>query len=156
MGVFGGLVKTNLNGKVQEAVKLIYRDNDVLYVNIHGLHRIARYKSKESEPPRIYKLGSGAWNRIRQQTKKKVKDIARDLIKLYSERVSAKGFAFSPDTYLQNQLEASFLFEDTPDQLLATQQVKSDMEKQYPMDRLICGDVGFGKTEIAIRRPSRR
>ena len=151
VGVFGGLVKTNLNGKVQEAVKLIYRDNDVLYVNIHGLHRIARYKSKESEPPRIYKLGSGAWNRIRQQTKKKVKDIARDLIKLYSERVSAKGFAFSPDTYLQNQLEASFLFEDTPDQLLATQQVKSDMEKQYPMDRLICGDVGFGKTEIAIR-----
>ncbi|MDD2329938.1 MAG: transcription-repair coupling factor, partial [Bacteroidales bacterium] len=151
VGVFGGLVRTNLNGKVQEAVKIVYRDNDVLYVNIHGLHRIARYKSKESEAPRIHKLGSGAWNRIKQQTKKKVQDIARDLIKLYSERISAKGFAFSPDTYLQQQLEASFLFEDTPDQLLATQQVKSDMEKPYPMDRLICGDVGFGKTEIAIR-----
>ncbi|HHV03902.1 MAG: transcription-repair coupling factor [Bacteroidales bacterium] len=151
VGVFGGLVKTNINGKVQEAVKLIYRDNDVLYVNIHGLHRIARYKSKDSAPPRIYKLGSGAWNRIKQQTKKKVKDIARDLINLYSQRLATKGFAFSQDTYLQNQLEASFLFEDTPDQLLATQQVKSDMEKPYPMDRLICGDVGFGKTEIAIR-----
>ncbi|MDD4500087.1 MAG: CarD family transcriptional regulator, partial [Bacteroidales bacterium] len=151
VGVFGGLVRTNLNGKVQEAVKIVYRDNDVLYVNIHGLHRIARYKSKDSEAPRIHKLGSGAWNRIKQQTKKKVQDIARDLIKLYSERISAKGFAFSPDTYLQQQLEASFLFEDTPDQLLATQQVKSDMEKPYPMDRLICGDVGFGKTEIAIR-----
>lgn len=151
VGIFGGLVKTNINGKVQEAVKLIYRDNDLLYVSIHGLHRIARYKSKDSSPPRIYKLGSGAWNRIKQQTKKKVKDIARDLIVLYSQRLASKGFAFSADTYLQNQLEASFLFEDTPDQLLATQQVKSDMEKPYPMDRLICGDVGFGKTEVAIR-----
>jgi len=151
VGVFGGLVRTNLNGKMQEAVKIIYRDNDVLYVNIHGLHKIARYKSKESEAPRIHKLGSGAWNRIKQQTKKKVQDIARDLIKLYSERISAKGYAFSADTYLQQQLEASFLFEDTPDQLLATQQVKSDMEKPYPMDRLVCGDVGFGKTEVSIR-----
>ncbi|MDD4919540.1 MAG: transcription-repair coupling factor [Bacteroidales bacterium] len=151
VGIFGGLVKINNNGKVQEAVKLIYQDNDALYVSIHGLHRIARFKSKDSEPPRISRLGSGAWNRIRQQAKKKVKDIARDLIKLYSERTSARGFGFSADTYLQNQLEASFLFEDTPDQLLATQKVKGDMEKPYPMDRLICGDVGFGKTEVAIR-----
>lgn len=151
VGVFGGLVKMVNNGREQEAVKLIYRDNDALYVSIHGLHRIARFKGKDSEPPRISKLGTGAWNKIRQQTKKKVKDIARDLIQLYSERISAKGFAFSADTYLQQQLEASFLFEDTPDQLLATEQVKADMEKPYPMDRLLCGDVGFGKTEIAIR-----
>lgn len=151
IGVFAGLVKTTKGDKEQEAIKITYRDNDALYVNIHGLHRIARYKSKDSEPPRISKLGSGAWNKIKQQTKSKVKDIAKDLIKLYSERTSASGFAFSPDTYLQHQLEASFMFEDTPDQLLATEQVKSDMEQPYPMDRLVCGDVGFGKTEVAIR-----
>ncbi|NLA15004.1 MAG: transcription-repair coupling factor [Bacteroidales bacterium] len=151
VGIFSGLVKTTTGDKVREAIKILYRDNDVLYVSIHGLHRIARYKSKDSEPPRINKLGTGAWNRIKQKTKEKVKDIAKDLIQLYSERTKAKGFAFSPDTYLQHQLEASFIYEDTPDQLLATQQVKSDMEQSYPMDRLICGDVGFGKTEIAIR-----
>lgn len=151
VGVFAGLVKTTKGEKVQEAVKILYKDDDALYVSIHGLHRIARFKSKDGEPPRLNKLGTGAWNRIKQQTKDKVKDIARDLIKLYSERTGAAGFAFSADSYLQQQLEASFIFEDTPDQLLATQHVKQDMERPYPMDRLICGDVGFGKTEVAIR-----
>ena len=151
VGVFGGLVKTNINGKVQEAVKLIYKDNDVIFVSIHSLHRISRYKSKESAAPKIYKLGTGAWEKLKSQTKKRVKDIAKDLIKLYAERRQAKGFAFSGDTYMQHELEASFLYEDTPDQLKTTQAVKEDMEKPYPMDRLVCGDVGFGKTEIAIR-----
>lgn len=151
VGIFGGLVKTNINGKPQEVIKLIYRDNDVLLVNIHSLHCISRYKSKDSTPPKIYKLGTGAWNKIKQQTKKKVKDIAQDLIKLYSQRVATKGHAYSQDTYLQHELEASFLFEDTPDQLQATRDVKNDMEQPYPMDRLICGDVGFGKTEVAVR-----
>lgn len=151
VGVFGGLVKTNLNGKVQEAIKLIYKDNDVIFVSIHGIHRISRFKSKDGTPPKIYKLGNGAWEKLKTQTKSKVKDIARDLIKLYAERRQAKGFAFSADTYMQNELEASFIYEDTPDQLKTTQAVKDDMEKDCPMDRLVCGDVGFGKTEIAVR-----
>lgn len=151
VGVFGGLVKTNLNGKIQEAIKLIYKDNDVIFVSIHGIHRISRYKSKEGTPPKIYKLGTGAWEKLKTQTKNKVKDIAKDLIKLYAERRQAKGFAFSPDSYLQHELEASFMYEDTPDQLKTTQAVKEDMEKDFPMDRLVCGDVGFGKTEIAVR-----
>ena len=151
VGIFGGLVKTNLNGKVQEAIKLIYKDNDVIFVSIHGIHRISRYKSKESTPPKVYKLGTGAWEKLKTQTKNKVKDIAKDLIKLYAERRQAKGYAFSPDSYLQHELEASFIYEDTPDQLKTTQAVKEDMEKDYPMDRLVCGDVGFGKTEIAVR-----
>lgn len=151
VGVFGGLVKTNLNGKIQEAIKLIYKDNDVIFVSIHGIHRISRFKSKDGTPPKIYKLGNGAWKKLKTQTKSKVKDIARDLIKLYAERRQAKGFAFSADTYMQNELEASFIYEDTPDQLKTTQAVKEDMEKDCPMDRLVCGDVGFGKTEIAVR-----
>ncbi|MBQ7773808.1 MAG: transcription-repair coupling factor [Bacteroidales bacterium] len=151
VGVFGGLVKTNMNGKVQEAIKLIYKDNDVIFVSIHGIHRISRYKSKEGAPPKIYKLGTGAWEKLKTQTKNKVKDIAKDLIKLYAERRQAKGFAFSPDSYLQHELEASFMYEDTPDQLKTTQAVKEDMERDFPMDRLVCGDVGFGKTEIAVR-----
>jgi transcription-repair coupling factor (superfamily II helicase) len=151
IGMFGGLVKTTVSGKVQEAVKLVYRDNDVLFVNIHGLHRISKYKGKDSEPPRIYKLGTGAWQKLKQITKSKVKDIARELTALYAKRKETKGFAFSPDSYLQTELEASFIYEDTPDQLKATQAVKADMELPHPMDRLVCGDVGFGKTEVAIR-----
>ncbi len=151
VGVFGGLVKTNINGKVQEAIKLIYKDNDVIFVSIHGIHRISRYKSKDGAAPKIYKLGTGAWEKLKNTTKSKVKDIANDLIKLYAERRQAKGFAFSHDSYLQHELEASFMYEDTPDQLKATKAVKEDMEKDCPMDRLVCGDVGFGKTEIAIR-----
>ncbi|MEG0517353.1 MAG: transcription-repair coupling factor [Bacteroidales bacterium] len=151
VGIFGGLVKTNINGKVQEAIKLIYKDNDVIFVSIHGIHRISRYKSKEGAAPKIYKLGTGAWEKLKSQTKSRVKDIAKDLIKLYAERRQAKGFAYSADSYMQHELEASFIYEDTPDQLKTTQAVKEDMEKNYPMDRLVCGDVGFGKTEIAVR-----
>ncbi len=151
IGIFGGLVKTTMNGKRQEVVKLIYKDNDVIFVSIHSLHRISRYKSKEASAPKIYKLGTGAWEKLKSQTKKKVKDIAKDLIKLYAERRQSEGFAFSHDTYLQYELEASFMYEDTPDQLKATKAIKEDMERSYPMDRLVCGDVGFGKTEIAIR-----
>ncbi len=151
VGVFGGLVKTEVNGKMQEAIKLVYRDNDVLFVNIHALHRISKFKSKDSEPPKIYKLGSGAWQKLKTQTKKKVKDIAKDLIVLYSQRRASKGFQFSPDSFMQYELEASFIYEDTPDQMRTTKAVKEDMESEIPMDRLVCGDVGFGKTEIAIR-----
>jgi transcription-repair coupling factor (superfamily II helicase) len=151
IGTFGGLVKTTINGKVQEAVKLVYRDNDVLFVNIHGLHRISKYKGKDGEPPRIYKLGAGAWQKLKQTAKSKVKDIARELTALYAKRKETKGFAFSHDSYLQNELEASFIYEDTPDQIKAIQAVKADMESSHPMDRLVCGDVGFGKTEVAIR-----
>ncbi len=150
-GQFGGLVKTQINGKQQEAIKLIYKDGDVIFVSIHGLHRISRYKSKDSAPPKIYKLGTGTWQKLKSQTKSKVKDIAKDLIDLYAKRRDAKGFAFSHDSYMQNELEASFIYEDTPDQMKATRAIKEDMEQSFPMDRLICGDVGFGKTEIAIR-----
>ncbi|MGL4956571.1 MAG: transcription-repair coupling factor [Bacteroidales bacterium] len=151
VGVFGGLVKQDVNGKPHEFIKLTYRDGDVLFVSVHGLHRISRYKSKESEPPKIYKLGNGAWQKLKNASKSKIKDIARDLIALYAKRKESKGFAFAPDSYLQTELEASFIYEDTPDQLKATIAVKNDMEREMPMDRLICGDVGFGKTEIAIR-----
>lgn len=151
IGQFGGLVKTNVNGRQQEAVKLVYKDGDVIFVSIHGLHRISRYKSRDAQPPRIYKLGTGAWQKLKSQTKSKVKDIANDLIDLYSKRRDSKGFAFAADTFLQKELESSFIYEDTPDQIKATEAIKEDMEKDYPMDRLICGDVGFGKTEVAIR-----
>jgi transcription-repair coupling factor (superfamily II helicase) len=151
VGRFGGLVKTTENGRTQEAVKLVYRDNDVLLVNVHALHRIARYKDRDAEPPKIYKLGSGAWQRMKTATKNAVKDIARELTALYARRKAAPGFAFSPDGYMQEELEASFIYEDTPDQQKATEAVKGDMESPHPMDRLVCGDVGFGKTEVAIR-----
>ncbi len=151
IGRFGGLEKIEVNGKIQEAIKLVYRDNDILYVGIHSLHRISKYKGKDDSEPRIYKLGSGAWQKLKQATKSRVKDIARDLILLYAKRHGSPGFSYSPDSYLQRELEASFLWEDTPDQLTATMAVKQDMEVDHPMDRLICGDVGFGKTEIAIR-----
>ena len=151
VGRFGGLVKTHIGGRVQEAIKLEYRDNDVIFVSIHGIHRISKYRSRDDEPPKIYKLGTKAWENLKAATKAKVKDIAKDLIQLYSQRQQSQGFAFSGDTYLQQELESSFLFEDTPDQVKATLAVKEDMESIHPMDRLICGDVGFGKTEIAIR-----
>lgn len=151
IGKFGGLEKVEINGKMQENIKLVYKDNDTLYVGIHALHRISKYKGKDSSEPRIYKLGTGAWQKLKARTKIKIKDIARDLIILYAKRREVEGFRFSPDSYLQHELEASFIYEDTPDQLAATDSVKKDMEKSHPMDRLICGDVGFGKTEIAIR-----
>ena len=151
VGQFGGLVKTDVNGREQEAVKLIYKEGDVVFVSIHSLHRISKFKSRDGEPPKIYRLGSKAWENLKRSTKSKVKDIAEDLIKLYSERQQARGFAFSEDTYLQHELESSFMFEDTPDQATATEAVKADMESIHPMDRLVCGDVGFGKTEVAIR-----
>lgn len=151
IGKFGGLEKIDVNGKVQEAIKLVYRDNDILYVGIHNLHRISKYKGKDGTEPRIYKLGSGAWQKLKQATKSRVKDIAKDLIILYAKRMSAEGYAYSPDSYLQRELEASFLYEDTPDQMAASNAVKQDMEKNHPMDRLVCGDVGFGKTEVAVR-----
>jgi len=151
IGKFGGLEKIEVNGKIQEAIKLVYRDNDILYVGIHSLHRISKYKGKDNAEPKIYKLGSGAWQKLKQATKSRVKDIAKDLIVLYAKRMSSPGFAFSPDSYLQRELEASFIYEDTPDQLTSSIAVKEDMEAEHPMDRLVCGDVGFGKTEIAIR-----
>ena len=151
VGRFGGLVKINENGRVHEAIKLIYRDGDVLFVNVHSLHRISRYKSGDGEPPKIYKLGSGAWQKLKAATKKAVKDISRELIALYAKRKASPGFAFSPDGYLQHELEASFRYEETPDQQAAIEAVKRDMESSKPMDRLVCGDVGFGKTEVAIR-----
>lgn len=151
IGKFGGLIVTENNGKRQEAIKLIYQNDDVLFVSIHALHRISKYKGKEGDAPRISKLGSGAWERLKERTKNKVKDIARDLIQLYAARIAEQGFKFSEDSYLQHELEASFLYEDTPDQAKATADIKHDMEKTRPMDRLICGDVGFGKTELAIR-----
>ncbi len=151
VGKFGGLITTEMNGKRQEVIKLLYKDDDLLFVSIHSLHKISRYKSKEGEPPRINKLGTGAWQSLKERTKKKVKDIARELIALYAKRRSERGFSFSHDTFMQSELEASFIYEDTPDQVKATVDVKKDMERDLPMDRLICGDVGFGKTEIAIR-----
>ncbi len=151
IGKFAGLVKTEINGKIQEAIRLVYQDNDSLLVSIHALHRISKYKGKEAGEPRINKLGTGAWQKMKNRTKAKVKDIAKELIALYAQRRNETGFAFSTDTFMQNELEASFIYEDTPDQEKATAAVKEDMEKMVPMDRLICGDVGFGKTEIAIR-----
>ena len=151
VGRFDGLQIIDNNGKKQEAIRLIYNNNDILYISIHSLHRISKYVGKEGTPPVLNKLGSKSWQTLKDKTKKRVKDIARDLIKLYAKRKSSTGFRFSPDTYLQNELEASFIYEDTPDQLKATVDTKKDMEAEYPMDRLICGDVGFGKTEIAIR-----
>ena len=151
VGQYGGLVKTLVGEKWQEAVKLVYAGGDVVFVSIHSLHRISKFKSRDGEPPKIYRLGSKAWDNLKRSTKSKVKDIAEDLIKLYSERQQARGFAFSADSYLQQELESSFMFEDTPDQAAATEAVKADMESLHPMDRLVCGDVGFGKTEVAIR-----
>ena len=152
VGIFGGLVRmTDDKGRMHEVVKLTYKDNDVVFVSVHSLHKISRYKSKDSEPPKIHKLGSKVWQNLKASTKSKVKDIAKDLIQLYAKRKSSKGFAFSPDSYLQQELESSFMYEDTPDQEKAVQAVKRDMEDDCPMDRLVCGDVGFGKTEVAIR-----
>ncbi len=151
IGKFGGLVRTRANGTMQEMIKLIYQNGDIIFCSIHALHKLSKYRGKEGVEPKLSKLGGGAWNKIKNRTKSKLKDIARDLIKLYAKRRESKGFAFSPDGYLQQQLEASFIYEDTPDQFKATQAVKADMERPRPMDRLVCGDVGFGKTEVAIR-----
>ena len=151
IGRFGGLQKIDVDGRLQEAVKLIYAGGDILYVSIHSFHKIAKYSGKEASQPRVDRLGSGAWKALKDRAKKRVKQVAFDLIKLYAARRAVKGYAFSPDTYLQNELEASFIYEDTPDQLKATQAVKADMESDRPMDRLVCGDVGFGKTEVALR-----
>ena len=151
IGQFGGLTHTEIAGKRQEAIKVIYKNGDLIYVSIHALHKLSKYRSKEGEAPTLNRLGTGAWERMKERTKSKMKDIARDLIKLYAARRQEKGFAYSPDNFMQHELEASFIYEDTPDQLKATQDVKSDMESARPMDRLICGDVGFGKTEVAIR-----
>ena len=152
VGVFGGLVRMKDDkGRMHEVVKLMYKDNDVVFVSVHALHKISRYKSKDSEPPKIHKLGSKVWQNLKASTKSKVKDIAKDLIQLYAKRKSARGFAFSADTYMQQELESSFMYEDTPDQEKAVKAVKMDMEDDCPMDRLICGDVGFGKTEVAVR-----
>jgi len=151
IGKFGGLEKIEVNGRIQETLKLVYKNNDTLYVSIHSLHRISKYKGKEGEPPKIHKLGSAAWQKVKERTKGKVKDMARELISLYARRKMEKGFRFSIDSYLQKELEASFIYEDTPDQLKATNMVKDQMESGTPMDMLVCGDVGFGKTEVAIR-----
>ena len=151
IGKFDGLEKINNEGKEQEAIRLIYKDGDLLYISIHSLHRISKYVGKEGTPPSMNRLGSNAWNKLKAKTKKRVKDIAKELIQLYAERKSAIGHAFTPDSYLQHELEASFIYEDTPDQFKSTQDVKKDMEAGNPMDRLVCGDVGFGKTEVAIR-----
>ena len=151
IGKFGGLQKIQVEGKTQEAIKLVYADNDIVYVSIHSLHKISKYNGKDGTPPKIYKLGSNAWKVLKQKTKARVKHIAFNLIQLYAKRRLEKGFAFSPDSYLQKELESSFIYEDTPDQITATADVKADMEKDRPMDRLVCGDVGFGKTEVAIR-----
>ena len=152
VGIFGGLVRMRDDkGRMHEVVKLTYKDNDVVFVSVHSLHKISRYKSKDSEPPKIHKLGSKVWQSLKASTKSKVKDIAKDLIQLYAKRKSSKGFAYSPDSYLQQELESSFMYEDTPDQEKAVQAVKRDMEDDCPMDRLVCGDVGFGKTEVAVR-----
>ena len=152
VGIFGGLVRMKDDkGRMHEVVKLIYKDNDIVFVSVHALHKISRYKSKDSEPPKIHKIGSKVWQNLKASTKSKVKDIAKDLIQLYAKRKSARGFAFSADTYLQQELESSFMYEDTPDQEKAVNAVKRDMEDDCPMDRLVCGDVGFGKTEVAVR-----
>ena len=151
IGKFGGLQKIDVQGKKQEAIKLIYGDRDILYVSIHSLHKISKFNGKDGKAPKIYKLGSGAWKKIKQKTKARVKHIAFNLIQLYAKRKLQKGYAFGPDTHMQHELEGSFMYEDTPDQFTATKDVKNDMEKEQPMDRLVCGDVGFGKTEVAVR-----
>ncbi|MFS4418408.1 transcription-repair coupling factor [Maribacter sp. 2307ULW6-5] len=151
IGKFGGLQKIEVEGKKQEAIKLMYGERDILYVSIHSLHKISKFNGKDGAVPKIYKLGSGAWKKVKDKTKARVKKIAFDLIKVYAKRRLEKGFQYAPDSYLQNELEASFIYEDTPDQSKATEDIKADMESERPMDRLICGDVGFGKTEVAIR-----
>lgn len=151
IGKFGGLQKIQVEGKTQEAIKLVYADNDIVYVSIHSLHKISKYNGKDGAPPKIYKLGSNAWKVLKQKTKARVKHIAFNLIQLYAKRRLEKGFQYAPDSYLQAELESSFIYEDTPDQIKATAEVKADMESDRPMDRLVCGDVGFGKTEVAIR-----
>ena len=151
IGKFGGLQKIDVEGKQQEAIKLIYGDRDILYISIHSLHKISKFNGKDGKAPKIYKLGSGAWKKLKQKTKTRVKQIAYNLIQLYAKRKMQKGFQYNPDSFMQLELESSFMYEDTPDQLTATQDIKADMESEQPMDRLICGDVGFGKTEVAIR-----
>ena len=151
VGRFAGLMRVPNGDTTQEVMKLVYQNDDVVFVSIHSLHKVSKYKGKEGEAPRLNKLGTGAWEKLKDRTKKKIKDIARDLIKLYSQRREEKGFQYSPDSFLQQELEASFLYEDTPDQSKATAEVKADMESARPMDRLVCGDVGFGKTEVAVR-----
>lgn len=151
IGQFAGLIRMPNGNSMQEMMKINYLNGDAVFVSIHSLHKVSKYRGKDGLPPKLSKLGTGAWERLKDRTKKKIKDIARDLIKLYAQRRKEKGFSFSPDTFLQHELEASFIYEDTPDQLKATKDVKSDMEKSRPMDRLVCGDVGFGKTEIAVR-----
>ncbi len=151
IGIFGGLQKIDVEGKMQEAIKLMYGERDILYVSIHSLHKISKYNGKDGAVPKIYKLGSAAWKKLKQKTKSRVKKIAFDLIKVYAKRRLDKGFQYAPDSYLQLELEASFIYEDTPDQSTATEDIKKDMESERPMDRLVCGDVGFGKTEVAIR-----
>ncbi|ULC59851.1 transcription-repair coupling factor [Flaviramulus sp. BrNp1-15] len=151
IGRFGGLQKIDVEGKKQEAIKLIYGERDVLYLSIHSLHKITKFNGKDGKPPKIYKLGSKAWKTLKQKTKARVKHVAFNLIKLYAKRKTEKGFQYNPDSYLQHELEASFIYEDTPDQSTATADIKADMESERPMDRLVCGDVGFGKTEVAIR-----
>ena len=151
IGKFGGLQKIDVEGKQQEAIKLIYGERDILYLSIHSLHKISKYSGKDGTTPKIYKLGSGVWKKLKQKTKKRVKEIAFNLIELYAKRRTLKGFAYNPDSYLQLELESSFIYEDTPDQITATADIKRDMENERPMDRLVCGDVGFGKTEVAVR-----
>ena len=151
IGKFGGLQKIDVEGKKQEAIKLIYGERDILYISIHSLHKISKYNGKDGKAPKLHKLGSKVWKNLKQKTKSRIRHIAYNLIELYAKRKFQKGFQYQPDSYLQHELEASFLYEDTPDQSSSTQDVKNDMESEQPMDRLVCGDVGFGKTEIAIR-----